>query len=100
MTTPLELEILLHYYITNSDYRELNAPAIKEAIEKFVKLGLLIDNRNNKNDFCHQQFRSNDEALSIYVETLLNVPLPKMKWTIEKEKPQAPANTNYNLIDF
>lgn len=77
MQTPLEVEILLHYQCCGSDFRNLDAPAVKSAIEDFVTMGLL-----HKCQFGDRKYMANDEALSKYVEAICAVPLPKQKWVI------------------
>ena len=77
MLSPLEVEILLHYQTCASDFRDLDAPAIKSAIQDFVQMGLLY-----KSTFGHKKYIANDEALSKYVEAICSVPLPKRKWVI------------------
>lgn len=43
MTTPLYIEIALHYYCSSTDFPRLGAPAVDEAIANFVSAGLLRD---------------------------------------------------------
>lgn len=42
--TPLEISILLHYHVSPTDYRggDFSAPAVREAIDRFVDSVLLI----------------------------------------------------------
>ncbi len=76
--TPLEVEILLHYYYSPHDYENLDAPAIKEAMEKFCKAGILTEWINRT-----PRFYKNDEALELYIKAICSVPLPTRKWIIE-----------------
>lgn len=39
--TPLEIEVLLHCFVSPDPHPRLYAPAVREAIERFVKLGCL-----------------------------------------------------------
>lgn len=75
--TPLKIEILLHYYYSSQDFRDLGCTAVKEAIDKFCKAGILIEWANRT-----PKYYKNDEALELYVKTICAIPLPTQKWII------------------
>jgi hypothetical protein len=39
--SPLEIEVVLHYYHSPEPHPRVNAPAVKEAIQRFVNDGIL-----------------------------------------------------------
>lgn len=78
--SPLEVEILIHYYCSALDFRDLGAPAIKSAINRFIALGLLKHNDGDEGS----QYRPVREALEIYIEAICSVPLPERQWVIPK----------------
>lgn len=77
MTTPLEREILTHFYITTEDYDYRGSNLRHDIVRQFVARGLLIE-ENGK-------IRGNDAALEPYMDALAEVPLPVMKWIVPKE---------------
>lgn len=83
--TLLEIEILIHYWYSRADYRDLDAPAIKASIRNFVEKGLLIKNEEEKQP---PLYRPNREALEPYITAIRSIPMPEMQWVIsETEKP-------------
>lgn len=39
--TPNEIEVLIHYYVSPEDHPRINSPAVKEALRRHIKAGLL-----------------------------------------------------------
>ncbi len=77
--TPLEIEILLHYYTRAAgDYRDgdFSAPAVKDVIDWF-KGSLLEDNP----DDAGTAYRITDRGRA-YIEALTDVQLPIQKWVM------------------
>jgi hypothetical protein len=75
--TPYEIEFLLHYYYSPNDFPNLDCGAARDAIDKFLKLGLIC--------ICllpKRRYHGNHEALEVYVNALCAVPLPVKKWVI------------------
>lgn len=83
--SPLQIKILLHYWACLDDFNEGDffPPAIREAIDYFVSLGLLISGPEREH---HEwvKYHGNREALSLYVEELCSVPIPVKQWVIPK----------------
>lgn len=77
--SPLEVEILLHYFYSPNDHPNVDAPAVQSAITGFVKKGLLEPTETGVT-----KWRGNLKALTIYVNAVCSVPLPKQVWIIEK----------------
>lgn len=77
--TPLELEILLHYYCKARDYRDgdFSFPAVREAIESFVRYEKLLVSTP-----CSDSAYVITDRGKFYVDHLLNQPLPKQVWVI------------------
>lgn len=76
--TPLEIEILLHYLTRVVDYRDgdyLNAPAVIEALDNFVREDMLkpIDGKHGA------KFRLLPRAVA-FIGHICSLPLPVMKW--------------------
>ena len=81
--SPLQVEILLHYWWSPSDF-ELHSEgsaAQKEFCEELVRLGILSRVTGGTNFYT-----ANKEALKPYVEAVLAVPLPVQVWVVP-EKP-------------
>lgn len=99
--TPLEIEIMLHYYCRCDDYRggDLSAPAVKSALTNFVD-----------NEFLEWRPAAADvrvvsdgpaykimERGRVYVEALKKVTWPVKSWTvpvgsIERSMPSSPES--------
>lgn len=85
MATPLEIDIALWYYTRPGDYGEgmgdhnFKAPAVQEALKRFVDAGLLKAHEPNSD---LPQLFHNTEGLRVYVETLCNVPWPEQRWVV------------------
>lgn len=80
--TPLQIEILLHYYTSPGDYKNLDAPSVTDAIVGFLNAGILTE--APKGD--KQSYYGNRGMLQVYVEALCSVKLPTMKYIIEETK--------------
>ena len=85
--TPLEIEILLHYYCTPGDFEpeRLDAPGVKAAIDRFIWAGLLVDQRDSVPP-GESLYTANREALNVYIEALKAVPLPTRQWVVLKKE--------------
>ena len=78
--TPLEIEIMLHYYSRGDDYKNLSGPVVKETIEKFVGSGML-----KKSSDGWDQYGKAHEITPMgqaYVEALMKIRLPVMQWKV------------------
>ena len=77
--TPFEVEFLLHYHCSDDEFRHSNSPAGQEAIEKFIKAGILYKREDGTHFAIHI-------ALDLYIKEILSVPLPVQTWVM-------PSNT-------
>lgn len=87
--TPLEIEILFHYRCRADDYRngDHSAPAVKEAIGRFLDDELLIHH-----GFAVARFESGTikaryattPRTCVYLDFLCSVPLPIQKWIMPR----------------
>lgn len=82
MATPLEINIALHYLCRLDDYGKGNgdnnftAPAVVEAIQRFVKMGMLIRQPSDLREFVPTP------VLTLYVAELEKLPFPIQVWQI------------------
>lgn len=81
--TPLQIEILLHYYTRTDDYREgdFSAPAVCEAINDFRDRpdGPLI---SQEQVICRHACYALTERGKVFVEAILSLPLPVQEWVM------------------
>lgn len=78
--TPLQIEILLHYYCHGNDYRDgdFSAPAVREAIDVFKEIKMLEQDTDPRSP---RTYRATPRC-NYYVEYLCRIPLPEQSWTI------------------
>lgn len=84
-TSPLEREILTHYWTTPGPYAGSTddwSQSVCIHVRRFVALGLL-EERSPGTAAAH--IVANQEALKVYMEALAQVPLPVRQWVIPKE---------------
>jgi hypothetical protein len=86
--SPFMIEILLHYHWSTEDVEGLDqSPATNEACELFCELGIL---KRAPVGFSLTgspiRYLANKPAIKVYVDALLAIPLPVMKWVIENKK--------------
>ena len=67
--TPVEIEVLLHYYVFPTDHPRLNTPAVKEAIRKWVREGIFEPDTKK---VTHRG--------SVLVKMLTDTPMPVRSW--------------------
>lgn len=77
--TPLQIDIMLHYYAMGDDYREgdFSAPAVKESIDWLDDERMILRTLSG-----NPQYRITDKGRA-YVDYLCSVPLPTVKYVIE-----------------
>lgn len=76
--SPLQIEILLHYYCRADDYRrgDFSAPAVRDAITDFNIRDLLrLSSRAGSSYELSAGGR-------LYVDALMDVPLPHKEWVL------------------
>lgn len=78
--TPLEIEILLHYYGHSDDYRQgdFSAPAVRDAIDRFKGHMELLEPEGQLGQ-VHHMYRLTERG-KVYVEALMVIPLPVKAW--------------------
>lgn len=78
--TPLQIEILLHYHYSSTDYPNF-APSVKsEELAYFLENGYLED--NGECQLKNAQRYSPTEKLHVYCDALCNMPEPKQIWVV------------------
>ncbi len=82
MATPLEIQIMLHYYSCVDDFNngDFSAPAVSHAIDEFKSLGLL-ENTKRKS-----KYQITDMG-NYYVEYLKEIPFPCKSYYIVRVNP-------------
>lgn len=79
--TPLEINIMLHYYYSPDDFRngDFSAPAVRCAIDRFKgELGLLTaDTQENSSRYYKPTERG-----EVYIRALMELPLPVQTWVM------------------
>lgn len=85
MPRPLDIEILMHYCVSGSDFPRLGAPECKRTICDLLAKELLdVVPMEADSD---QSYRATDGA-RVYLDALCAVPFPKRVWTIpESQEP-------------
>jgi hypothetical protein len=75
--SPLEVQIMLHYRCISEDFRDLDAPAIREAIDNFIDENMLTEGSQWPN--CRYSITEKGRA---YVEMVcaLKVPVAIVEW--------------------
>jgi hypothetical protein len=84
--TPLQISMMLHYYVAATDYRDgdFSAPAVRRALEDFKASDMLR--------YCTVPFR--DAAYEVtdkgraFVKALCSVPEPTIKYVVVFDQPQ------------
>lgn len=79
--TPLQIQILLHYYCSPTDFRDgdFTAPAVHEAIEDFEESGFL--RLSDPSDQLGSILVSTDKNAA-FINALCSIPEPIQKWVI------------------
>lgn len=72
--TPNDLEVLIHCYVSPERHPRIDAPAVREAIKKFIRDGI-IDERHRTT-----------EKGEAWLELILRVPYPKKAYVDEEGK--------------
>lgn len=83
--TPLEIEILMHYYCRADDYRDgdHSAPAVKASLDSFVESDLLTLEGFRPERFEDGRLKARyavTDRTRAYLAALQEVPLPVQKW--------------------
>ena len=77
--TPYELEVLLWYYARGNDHPHLqeNPPIWRPTINRFLKEDLIFENLLHASQ-CYLP----TERSKVFVEVLLQTPLPEKRWVM------------------
>ena len=82
--SPLEIEILLHYYQRfPTDFRDGNfcAPEVQDAIERFRDEYNLLEPTQSMDVYHDPHYRITERG-RVFVEALCNMPLPVKTWVM------------------
>lgn len=75
--SPNDIDVMLHYYGSRSVHPRIDAPAVRDAIDRFLKAGLFT-----QSDLA--DVYEVTEGGRMYVDALRAVPLPERLWTMPK----------------
>lgn len=77
--SPLQLQILLHYRGSATDFREgdFSAPSVREAIDWFKFEGMLAET-NGDGYACYRL----TQRANVYIDAMLELPFPEQKWVM------------------
>lgn len=83
MSTPLGIQIMLHYYAHADQFRggDFSPPAVRAELEAFVEAGLLMQLVIRGSSVENYSFEITDGG-RVYVEALKRVPLPRRIWAM------------------
>lgn len=86
--TPLELQIVIHYYGCADDFRggDFSPPAVREAIDWMTRAGLL--RKRGDGDDPGESTYLIDARGRAYVEALCQTPLPEQRWVVPSQPPR------------
>ena len=71
MTTPNDIDVMLHYYVSPRPHDRVHAPAVQESINMFVKNGMLCPSKDNQGSgFCVTT------KGQVWIDMLLATPFP------------------------
>ena len=71
MTTPNDIDVMLHYHVSPHPHERVHAPAVQEAINMFVKNGMLRPSKDNGGSgFCVTT------KGQVWIDMLLATPFP------------------------
>jgi hypothetical protein len=80
--SPIRLEVALHYYYNPTDFRngDFSAPAVREAIDDFLRWEVLRENESHP--IGRESVYVIGERGRAFVEALCAVRLPVKKWVM------------------
>ena len=84
--SPLQINILLHYYTSPTDYPELSFPAQQDALEYFLNAGFLTKTEPGEDISADTRSYTPTEKLHVYCQALCQVPEPTQIWTVDMRK--------------
>lgn len=70
----LEISIILHYWCSPKQYKNMDAPAVIQAIDNFVKHGILLERPESTK--CNRMYCINEPLARPYIDAVTSVPLP------------------------
>jgi hypothetical protein len=93
--TLLEIKILIHYYIYSTDLPDegFYDPNIQEAIESLRDKSKLLEPTHLTDVFHDPHYRLTERGY-VYLQALLNVPLPIQVWVMPAEPCFGPKSDN------
>ena len=77
--SPLEVEVLLHYWYSAEDHPMLHGPLRLAFCERMVEAGIFSRGKDGV------RYVGNSDALKPYIEAILSVPLPVRAWIIPSD---------------
>ena len=78
--TPIQLEVLVHCYVSPEQHPRFFAPAVWKAFNSFLRQGIIEYNSQRKEPFVYVT----TEKGEAWLKTILATPQPRQVWVNEK----------------
>ena len=72
--TPNDIEVLIHCHCHPEPHPRLNAPAVSDAIQRFLRQGLIETVEDSNNTWA------TTERGRVLIDMLCETPLPEQRW--------------------
>ena len=79
--TPLDIELLLHYHCRACDFERLDAPAVRESLDHFLREGILRS-RSEADGAAYPASYIVTEKGFVLVQALCATPYPVQRWVM------------------
>ncbi len=84
MSTPNDIEVMLHYYTSPVGHPRIHASAVRDAVERFVNAGLLVHKNDTPTTVNDLNAYEVTKGGRMYVEALCAVPIPTQQWVMPR----------------
>jgi hypothetical protein len=82
MMSPSDLEVLIHYHVSPEPHSRRNAPAVRDAIDRFFGDGILESLPDDA-----KQYTTTARGRK-FLEMILSTPYPKLVWIDPRKEEQ------------
>lgn len=84
--TPNDIDILLHYYCSNTEHERIEAPAVRESIQDFLREGILRQREPEERSLYGATYTTTDRG-QMLIRALCSVPYPEQRWVMPEPYP-------------